>query len=287
MIDPNAGFFGLYRGNVFSNKDPLNQGRLRLRVPQILADQVTDWAWGVNTSATDFEIPSVGQGIWVAFEGGNPSYPIWVGTFGTDKTGNIPLYMEHLSSEEDISQVTDYLVIEALNNGTSQLNVTQTLLNLAKKVNDRNYGSFYDTTTQTAAAAGTPYPIAIGTTDFASNVSIVDGSKITILNPGVYNLQWSGQFANANSAATDVTIWLRYNGVDYPQSASIVTIPAKHGTVPGHTIAAWNWLGQSQNANDYVQIMWLAESTGTTITAYPGDGHPAVPSVIVTLTEVK
>lgn len=287
MIDPNAGFFGLYRGNVFSNKDPLNQGRLRLRVPQILADQVTDWAWGVDTSATDFEVPSVGQGIWVAFEGGNPSYPIWVGTFGTDKTGDIPLYMEHLSSEEDISQVTDYLVVEALNNGTSQLNVTQTLLNLARKANKRNYGSFYDTTSQTLAVAGTAQPIQINTLDFASGVSIAAGTKLTIANPGTYNLQWSGQFANASTSAADARVWLRYNGTDYPQSASIVTVPPKHGSSSGHIIAAWNWLGKSLAVGDYVEIWWVSDSTDVSLVAYPANSGPAVPSVIVTLTECE
>jgi len=287
MIDPNAGFFGLYRGNVYSNKDPLNQGRLRLRVPQVLADQITDWAWPVDTSAANFEVPSVGQGIWVAFEGGNPSFPVWVGTFGIDKTGNIPLYVDHLSSTEDIAAVANLIDVQALANGTKELLLTQTLLKIARKVMERNYASLYDTTTQAAVVVNTPQAIRINTVDFASNVSIVDGTKITIANVGTYNLQWSGQFSNTGTAVADVRVWLRYNGVDYPQSASILTVPAKHGQVAGSIIAAWNWLGKSQTSGDYVELWWASESTSVSLTAYPANTGPAVPSVIVTLTECE
>ena len=288
MIDPNAGFYGLYRGNVYSNKDPLNQGRLRLRVPQVLADQVTDWAWPVDTSAANFEAPSVGQGIWVAFEGGNPSFPVWVGTFGMDKTGDIPLYVDHLSSTEDITAVANLIDVQALANGTKELLLTQTLLKIARKVMERNYASLYDTTTQTVVAVDVPQAISINTVDFTSNVSVVDGTKITIANVGTYNLQWSGQFQNTSTSDADVRVWLRYNGVDYPQSASIVTVPSKHGSVSGKTIAAWNWLGKSQATGDYVQIMWHSESADVSLTAFPATADsPAVPSVIVTLTECE
>lgn len=287
MIDPNAGFFGLYRGNVYSNKDPLNQGRLRLRVPQILADQITEWAWPVDKSSVDFQIPAVGQGIWVAFEGGNPSFPIWVGTFGQDKTGDIPLYVDHLSATEDISAVSNLIDVQSLANGTKELMLTESLLKIARKVMERNYASLYDTTTQAAAVINTPQVIHINTVDFASNVTVVAGSKITIANVGTYNLQWSGQFSNTSTSAADVRVWLRYNGVDYPQSASIVTVPSKHGTTAGSTIAAWNWLGKSQSPGDYVEIWWTSDSTSVSLTAYPANTGPAVPSVIVTLTECE
>lgn len=287
MIDPNAGFFGLYRGNVYSNKDPLNQGRLRLRVPQVLADQVTDWAWGINESASNFEVPSVGQGIWVAFEGGNPSFPIWVGTFGVDKTGNTPLYLDHLKADEDVTGILNLLDIKDAANGTKELVLTQTLLNIARKVMERNYGSFYDTTNQLITAVNTPQPMYLDTVDFASNTSIVDGTKITITNVGTYNLQWSGQFSNTGTSDADVRVWLRYNGVDYPQSGGIVTVPSKHGVVDGHTVAAWNWLGQSQAPGDYVEIWWAAETTSVSMTAHPANTGPAVPSLIVTITECE
>jgi hypothetical protein len=84
----NRRFYGIYRGTVVDNNDPLNQVRLKVKVPQILFDQVTDWAWSVQQPGVARTIPQIGDGVWVSFEGGDPSYPIWVGSFkiGTETT---------------------------------------------------------------------------------------------------------------------------------------------------------------------------------------------------------
>lgn len=41
-------YCGIYRGIVVDNKDPKNLGRVKLMVPQVLGEQVTDWAWPVT-----------------------------------------------------------------------------------------------------------------------------------------------------------------------------------------------------------------------------------------------
>lgn len=74
----NTRFFGVYRGVVFSTDDPLSKSRIRVKIPQILADNPTQWAWPVGVVGV---IPTIGQGVWVQFEGGDPSYPVWQGTF--------------------------------------------------------------------------------------------------------------------------------------------------------------------------------------------------------------
>ncbi len=283
-----ANFYGIYRGKVYSNKDPLGQSRLRLRVPQVLADQITNWAWPVETPSANFQLPEVGQGVWVQFEGGDTNFPIWVGQFGKELSADSSLKLEKLKADESLATIEQIMAIDAQSSGEKELDLTQTILNIARKLMERNYTSLYDTTTQTASAANTPQAVSLNTVDFTSNVAVVDGTKITIANVGTYNLQWSGQFANAGTAAADVRVWLRYNGVDYPNSASIVTIPGKHGSISGHTIAAWNWLGKSQATGDYVEIMWSAETTDLSLEYHPaGAAGPAVPSVIVTITECE
>jgi len=77
----NRRFYGIYRGVVVDTNDPLNKNRIKVQVPQILLSEVTGWAWGMASSGTVRVAPSIGDGVWVQFEGGDPSYPIWVGTF--------------------------------------------------------------------------------------------------------------------------------------------------------------------------------------------------------------
>lgn len=293
-------FPGLYRGTVYSNKDPLGKGRLRLKVPQILANEVTAWAWPLDTPGINTPAPEVGQGVWVMFEGGDTTFPIWVGSFGKETSSDYNLKVERLVPDSYPTTIDELIALESSDNVETQWNVTETILRIAERLieleeevsspptEERNYASLYDTTTQTVTAVNAATAIQIDTVDFASNVTVEEGSKITIANAGTYNLQWSGQFQNTTTSDHDVRVWLRYNGVDYPQSASIVSVPSKHGSIPGHLIAAWNWLGQSQSTGDYVEIMWSTDSTAVSLKSYPagGDG-PAVPCVIITLTEVK
>jgi hypothetical protein len=75
-------FFGKYRGLVTDNRDPLMRGRVRLQVPQVLG-KAEVWALpcvpfaGKNVGL--YVIPKTGTAVWVEFEAGDPSYPIWTG----------------------------------------------------------------------------------------------------------------------------------------------------------------------------------------------------------------
>ena len=40
-------FYGIYRGIVVDGNDPENRGRIKLKVPQILGDVSTGWAWEI------------------------------------------------------------------------------------------------------------------------------------------------------------------------------------------------------------------------------------------------
>ena len=84
MIKDNSGnrrFYGVYRGIVVDTQDPLNKGRLRLQVPQVLLEEETGWAWASYQPGVLNVLPQVGAGVFVMFEGGDPSFPIWTGTF--------------------------------------------------------------------------------------------------------------------------------------------------------------------------------------------------------------
>ena len=67
----------------------------------------------------------------------------------------------------------------------------------------RNYGSLFDTTTQTNAGATSANVMTINTTDIANGVSVVSGSRITIQSSGVYNINFSAQFSRPGGTGLD------------------------------------------------------------------------------------
>jgi uncharacterized protein involved in type VI secretion and phage assembly len=76
-------FYGKYRGEVVDVNDPENQGRIRAKVPEVLGSEESGWALpaapyagpGVGT----FMIPPVGAAVWMEFEAGLVSRPIYTG----------------------------------------------------------------------------------------------------------------------------------------------------------------------------------------------------------------
>jgi uncharacterized protein involved in type VI secretion and phage assembly len=80
-------YFGKYRGVVTDNADPTNRGRVKVRVPAVLGT-LEMWAMPcvpyAGPSVGFYSLPGAGTGVWVEFEAGDPSYPIWAGCFWGD-----------------------------------------------------------------------------------------------------------------------------------------------------------------------------------------------------------
>ena len=129
----NARFYGIYRGVVYSSDDPLNLHRLQLKVPQILADQHTEWAWPVEKPGVTTNTPKVGQGVWVMFEGGDPSYPIWAGTFGAQSAG---VKAATVTTDTTNSVITTFDPLSLNTNVIPSLDNTFTLGNLSYRWKD-------------------------------------------------------------------------------------------------------------------------------------------------------
>jgi hypothetical protein len=149
-----------------------------------------------------------------------------------------------------------------------------------------NYGQFSDTTIQ-SGSANTTYAMKLNTTDFAHNVLIESGSRIKVLNTGIYNLQFSSQLSNTANTNITFDIWLAYTGSNVANSNTQTDVN-KSASQLGRTVAAWNFMLPIK-ANDYVELMWSSNastgqlhSQGTQTTP----DRPAIPSVIATLTQI-
>jgi hypothetical protein len=152
------------------------------------------------------------------------------------------------------------------------------------------HGAFQDSTDQVAANTTTAYAITFNTTDFSNGVTMASGSRITVADTGIWNLQFSIQFTNTTNTAQDVDVWFRVNGTNSANSNSRFGFaPRKAVGDPYHTIAAMNYF-LTLNANDYVEIMWRPTDVGVTIEQYAAGTsptRPAVPSAIATISFVS
>lgn len=145
------------------------------------------------------------------------------------------------------------------------------------------YGSFYDTTDQTAAVINTAYAMTFDTTDISYGVTRGSPtSRIYVDRSNIYNIQFSAQVINTSGGgAHRVWIWLRKNGVDITQSATVIRIQGNNT----ENVAAWNFLLQ-MNAGDYFELVWEVDNTGVQLHADAATAvHPAIPSIILTVTD--
>jgi hypothetical protein len=152
------------------------------------------------------------------------------------------------------------------------------------------YGSFCDTTDQTAASTTTAYAVAFNTTELSSGVTLSNTSRLNVTNAGIYNVQFSLQFKNTDNDGHDVDVWLRKNGTNIANSNSRFHIPArKSAGDPSHLIAALN-IFVDMTAGQYVEIMWKVGNVAVSLEHYPTSTtptRPAVPSAIATLSFVS
>jgi phage baseplate assembly protein gpV len=83
-------FYGKYRG-IVSDVDAATM-RIKAIVPAVLGETPTGWCMPcvpyAGPSVGFAFLPAQGSGVWIEFEGGDVSYPIWVG--GYWREGEVP-----------------------------------------------------------------------------------------------------------------------------------------------------------------------------------------------------
>jgi hypothetical protein len=157
-------------------------------------------------------------------------------------------------------------------------------------------GSWQENSTQTAPANNTGVGVKFSTLNFRTGVNVIPDSGgqptlIQMVAAGRYDIQFSFQFENADNIAELVYVWLRKNGEntpdDIPDSNTIISVPAKHGSTPGKCVAAWNFFVEAA-PGDFFQLAWAtADATNVSMPYYAATGFcPATPSAILTVNQV-
>jgi hypothetical protein len=104
LQDTTTRYYGKYRGVVFDNDDTQNLGRIRATVREVLGSVPTGWAYPCMPLSGDgfgmFTIPPKKAGVWIEFESGKVSKPIWSGCWWP--SGKLPKDQAGTAATPDI-----------------------------------------------------------------------------------------------------------------------------------------------------------------------------------------
>jgi hypothetical protein len=127
-------YLGVYRGLVKNNADPKKQKRLKVTVPQITGTEVSDWILPLEPSNISVEVPTVGQGVWVTYVGGDTGYPVWIGSFGKNQGKNKKIFIKPLANSISLTGLTAHVITVKQSDGTTDVDLIATIMALANKV---------------------------------------------------------------------------------------------------------------------------------------------------------
>ena len=77
--------YGLYRAKVVERDDERQRGRIKVQIPSVSGEGKSQWVEACMNTAYDgggdISVPKVGDTVWVAFEEGDITKPVYVGNF--------------------------------------------------------------------------------------------------------------------------------------------------------------------------------------------------------------
>lgn len=140
------------------------------------------------------------------------------------------------------------------------------------------------------AVTNTATKVLWDTLDSGYGFTLNVDSTATPTYTGVYKIDYSLQFFNTDSQIHDAFVWLQVDGVDVPGSASIFSVPNRHGSVDG-ALVAYSSITFSVDAGEDVALYWATNSaatsgggTGVYMHASPAQtspfNMPSIPSAI-------
>lgn len=102
-----------------------------------------------------------------------------------------------------------------------------------------------------------------------------------VADAGIYNIEFSAQLDRNKGTDSEFWVWLAIDGADVPESASVVRVK---GT-DGEFVPAWNWLVEMKPGASF-SVMWATDDLDTYLETFAASAfHPAIPSVIITITQ--
>lgn len=92
-------FMGAYRGIVMDTRDPASKNRIRVKIPVITGDSISEWLPPM-VSGGYVVLPSPGEQVWILFEAGDINFPLWLGsTKSLESYDNLLVRLENLEAQ--------------------------------------------------------------------------------------------------------------------------------------------------------------------------------------------
>jgi hypothetical protein len=148
------------------------------------------------------------------------------------------------------------------------------------------YGSFYDTTT-VPLPQNVATPVPLNTADFASGVSIVEGSKITFSVAGKFNIMFSSQLEKGDAGTDVLSVWLTKSTVNVPWSNTDIVISSS-GANSRHLVMLNYFVNVVPG--DFFQVMMTSTTSSQmlirSVDTQTNPPRPEIPGTILTVNQV-
>jgi hypothetical protein len=141
-------------------------------------------------------------------------------------------------------------------------------------------GAFYSTGSfnQAANVSGA---FVFDTSENVPDGVTYSGSRIYVDKTATYNIQFSTQIDNGSSSA-DVAVWLKKDGVNVADTATVLTVPSNHKDV----LALNLW--DAANSGSYYELAYQSTTNNTSFATIPASGNiPRSPGIILTINQIR
>jgi hypothetical protein len=152
-------------------------------------------------------------------------------------------------------------------------------------ITNRAIGQFESHVDQTATSANVAYVVQMNNAAaFNSGITIASSTNVTTAAAGIYSINASIQFANADSTNHTSTFWFRKDGTNISNSASVISVPK---VADGGKTLAQVTIFESMSISSYVQLVWSVSNTNVTLDYSSASGSiPEIPSVIFNMQRI-
>jgi hypothetical protein len=182
----------------------------------------------------------------------------------------------------------NYIWIGDSNNRNIETSVSSLSTYLTGSLVKSAYISLYDTSSQSLITSGSEQVVTFSNSWGQSGMSLVSGSRLVMENQGTYQFSFVAQITNSDNAVHDAYFWIKYNGSNFPNSTTRMTLPTRKDSGDASAqLMSINIVGQNVVDNGYIELWWTGDSTTLSLEETPTFGPvPETPSIIANIIRV-